>query len=217
LNIINSSFHRREHETAELTQRASAYFASLVLCGEKSADFANFHFPKKRTLATSAFEISLESGVHKQLGDFSGQWEGSTKTWFEPGVLADESPMKGTIRIILGGRFILYEYEGSLAGKPFEGINIFGFSMSHKKLQSAWIDSFHMGTAIMFSSGNETGNKLAVTGSYGEGADGGEAWGWRTELQLNGGNELVITSYNISPAGEEAKGTETIYHRATAK
>ena len=107
----------------------------------------------------------------------------------------------------------MHEYRGSLSGKPLEGIAIFGFSISHNKYHAAWVDSFHMGTAIMFSSGNKNDDKLTVTGSYGAGVDDGEEWGWRTEMQLTGKDELVITSYNISPAGEEAKATETVYRR----
>lgn len=74
-----------------------------------------------------------------------------TKTWFEPGKLADESPVKGTIRPVLDGRFAVYEYDGSLEGKPCVGMMIIGYSQFEQKFQAAWIDSFHNGTSIMFS------------------------------------------------------------------
>ncbi|MGB2913327.1 MAG: DUF1579 family protein, partial [Pyrinomonadaceae bacterium] len=89
---------------------------------------------------------SLENGPHANLAKFAGEWTGTTKTWFEPDVVADESPMSGTIKVILGGRFLMHEYSGSLQGKPFEGVAIFGFDIATNKFQMAWVDSFHMST-----------------------------------------------------------------------
>lgn len=150
--------------------------------------------------------------MHYRLGLLVGQWEGTTKTWFEPGVLADESPMQGTMKAVLDGRFIMHEYQGSLHGKPFEGIAIIGYSMSNEQFECAWIDSFHMGTSIMFSEGNATDKLFSVFGSYG-GKELEQKWGWRTEIEMQENNRLMITAYNISPDGEEAKATETVYNR----
>jgi len=68
------------------------------------------------------FETSKATGNHFQLSRLAGEWEGTAKTWFEPDTVADESPVSGTMRTILGGRFILHEYQGSFGGKPLEGI-----------------------------------------------------------------------------------------------
>ena len=137
------------------------------------------------------FEDSKASGVHFQLSKLVGEWEGTTKLWFEPGKLADESPVHGTMRLVLDGRFILHEYKGSQAGKPLEGMAFYGYHLGLNKFQSAWIDSFHNNTAIMFSEGKKDDTQFSMLGSYAYVKPEIEQhWGWRTEIDMVNDDEI---------------------------
>lgn len=163
------------------------------------------------------FTQSKESGPHFQLSRLAGEWVGVAKTWFEPGKPpADESPVQATMKLVLGGRFLLHEYTGSMQGKPLEGMAIIGNQLSLGKYQVAWIDSFHSGTSIMFSEGERNAPGLNVTGTYVYVTPEKEHyWGWRTELNIVSDDEVVFTAYNVPPAGEgeESLATEVVYKR----
>ncbi len=159
-------------------------------------------------------ETSKTSGAHFQLSRLEGKWEGTTKTWFDPNKLEDESPISGTMRLILDGRFIMHEYNCHFGDKPITGMAFYGYNLDLEKFQCAWIDSFHNGSAIMFSEGIKGQKDISILGSYAYITPEIEQhWGWRTNIEVVNDGEIVITAYNISPEGEESKATETIYRK----
>ncbi len=157
------------------------------------------------------FENSIQGSPHQFLSRLAGNWRGTSKLWLEPGKLADESTVVGTVQLLLEGRFALYLYQGSIEGEPQLGMFTFGYNTTLEQFETSWVDSFHTGTAIMFCVGAEKENGFSVTGSYPD-PTGGPDWEWRTEVEFSG-DQLAVTAYNISPEGEEAKATEAILTR----
>jgi hypothetical protein len=154
------------------------------------------------------FENSkLRGSPHHFFTRLAGTWKGTSRLWLEPDALTDESPVQGSIQLVLDGRFALYLYEGSIEGEPQRGIFTFGYNTLLDRFEATWIDSFHNNTAIMFCEGSEKEDGFAVLGQYPD-PTGGPDWGWRTEVILEDADHLTITGTNISPEGDEAKATE---------
>jgi hypothetical protein len=164
--------------------------------------------------ATSAAGAATAPTPHQFLRSLEGEWRGMAKTYFEPGVLGDESEWRGTIRPILGGLYMLHEYQGQSDDKPHLGKAIIGYSANYRRYEMAWVDTHHNGAAIMFATGAQDDPRPSVLGSYPAG-DGSPDWGWRTEFVVRDENTIVVNAYNITPAGDEALAIETVYQRVT--
>ena len=149
---------------------------------------------------------------HHFLAQLAGNWTGTSRLWLEPGKLSDESPIVGTVQILLEGRFALFLYQGSVDGEPQHGMFTFGYNTTLERYEASWVDSFHNNTAIMFCIGAETEGGFSVLGSYPD-PTGGPDWDWRTEVVLADREHLTLTAYTISPEGEESKAVETLLKR----
>ena len=143
------------------------------------------------------------------LGPFVGTWSGVWRTWVEPEILHDESPIQAESRTLLGGRDLLYSYTASIGGDPVEGTALFG-PRQGGGCTVAWVDSWHTSGLVMVSHGAWTPLGIEVAAEY---QAEGETWTWRTGITLDGGR-LVVRHWNQGPQVPRYLGVEAILERA---
>lgn len=163
----------------------------------------------KKLLDLSRAETApfASSEGHRELFSMAGSWEGPTRTWFDPTASSDDSTTTAHIELILGGRFLRIEYQGTVNGKPHAGELLLGYEPDLDLYTAVWVDSFHMAPGIMVSTGQrKDSGQISVKGSY---RAGEERWEWRTVFRPIDDEHLTIEAYNISPQGREDRAIET--------
>ncbi|RKH63765.1 DUF1579 domain-containing protein [Corallococcus aberystwythensis] len=164
-------------------------------------------------MSQERLQQSQSAGPHHLLSRLVGAWEGVARTWFQPDKLEDESPISGTFRSVLDGRFVVHEYTSAMGGKPLSGVATLGYHLDKQQFTMSWVDTFHVGTDIMPLLGEPgVSDRISVTGSYFTGEQS-PRWGWRVDIEVKGPDALVITHFNIEPGAAPQKAIEIQYKR----
>jgi hypothetical protein len=148
---------------------------------------------------------------HKVLKDLAGTFDARVTVFLAPGKnLESKGVMKR--QMVLDGRFLHEEYDGSFADKLFKGIGLSGYDTIKKKYVSVWVDS--MTNSIMASEGTYD-EKTRSFHYAGEDVDAstGKKLKVRDLLKIVSPDEQTLEMFRQAAGGAEFKMMEIHYVR----
>lgn len=155
-------------------------------------------------------ELGTPGPEHAEMAKTVGTWECEAKSWMEPGAEPVVEQGRCTYSMVLDGRILKQDYEGSMAGKPFTGIGYTAFDNATKKYEAIWMDSMSTGIFMMTGVKNPDGKSCDYSGSmYGP---GGMEMKTRVVMRKVSDDEQVMEMYYSMPQGE-VKAMELTYKR----
>ena len=109
-------------------------------------------------------KLAQPSEEHKLLESMVGKWEQTGKYWEKPGAEPTVATGKSVNKIVLGGRFLMSEWEegeGEMRGK---GLNMIGFDRRFNRYTLVGFDTW--GTYYVTAAGtrDETTNTISMSG-----------------------------------------------------
>ncbi len=140
----------------------------------------------------------------------AGAWRGHNVLQDPHTGRPDDSPATAVVTPLLDGRFVRLDYTWRYQDRDQAGSLLVGYQPKADLVTTHWIDSWHMGTAVMACEGAaEEDGSLFVRGTYAvpEGPD----WGWRTVLTPRRRQSLRMVMHNIAPDGQEWLAVEALF------
>lgn len=155
-------------------------------------------------------EYMTPGAPHEELANHAGAWNVRTKMFMTPDAEAVEMDATADSEMILGGRYLLENFKGTMMGEPFEGMLIIGYNNLTEEYFSMWMDTW--GTAVHQTQGARSENgTLVMTGRMHDVLTP-EGRGWRHVIQPDGSN-YVVKLYDTLPDGTEWLVMDMTYSR----
>ncbi len=185
--------------------------ATLVMAADK---------PKPATKAATdekaAMEAMMKASIpgenHKKLEAFVGTFDVKVKTWEKPGAAPQESAGTSEGKMVLGGRYVHEDFQGTFMGQPFTGMGMTGYDNVQKKFVSTWADT--MSTGIMTSTGkaNASGNGMDMSGSMADPVTG-KMMTVQQKVEIADNDHHRFEMWGPAPDGKNFKMLEIEYTR----
>lgn len=149
---------------------------------------------------------------HKWMAQLAGEWDAQVKFWDPMSGEAHESKGSEKGELIFDGRYLKANFKGDWMGQPFEGLSLMGYNNAEQRFESIWLDSG--GTAIMFSTGQRSGDTLTLTGECKD-CMSEQMVQFRHVMKIDSPTKHTFTGYHTMN-GQEMKAMEIVYTKRGA-
>lgn len=201
----------RQHWSMSLTLAA----ALLIVAPFVSAQDASKKQPEMTPEQKAEMEAYMKAGTpgeaHKKLAATVGKYTAKVKSWQEPGGPPMEESATATRSMVLDGRVLVEQFQGTMMGSPFTGHGMSGYDNVTGKYWSTWNDS--MSTGLMVSSGTcDAQNACTFEGSWNDPIKKAPVTARMTSRWTSPDTE-VFEMYGPDKQGREMKMMEITYTR----
>lgn len=147
---------------------------------------------------------------HEYLKKYVGDWDVEVKSFPAPGAqpMVSQGVMKG--QLLYGGRYVKTEFESTMMGMPFQGMQIIGYDLFKKKYSAVWLDNMSTYFAPTTGTLDPAGKIYTETGVWPDPMTGGTSKVKIVTTWLTDG-KYTFEMFMTGADGKEVKGLEITY------
>ena len=109
-------------------------------------------------------EYMTPGDIHTMLAKSNGTWNVETSMYMAPGAPPETSKGKAVNKMILGGRYQVSEFKGTMMGQPFEGVSTLGYDKHKNIFENTWVDNMGTGITKMTGTWDEAAKSINFSG-----------------------------------------------------
>jgi hypothetical protein len=191
---------------------AAVLFTGLVASAqEKPAQKSKKAAPMDEKAMMEMMEkMGAPGEAHQKLEAVVGTFDVKVKMWMDPSKPPEESTGTSENTWVLGNRYVQMKHQGTMMGKPFNGIGYTGYDNVTKQYIGTWMDD--MSTGMMVSKGSMTGNVMTSTATAPDMMTGKMAT-YKEKVTVTDNDHHTFEMWGPAPNGKTYKMLEIEYTR----
>ncbi len=171
--------------------------------------------PKMQEMMKKYEEASKPGEPHKALADAAGNWKTTSQMWHSAEAKPETTKGTAKFKMVLGGRWLQEDFNGTAMGKPFNGFAMIGYDNVKQKYETHWFDSMSTGAMKTEGDFDASSKTFKDQGTYSCPISEDKTQDVRTEWKFESKNKMIFSMYGKGhmDSGPEYKMMEVVYTR----